>query len=480
MNSALTDDAVTRALIVMCALGLVVLLLFALSRLARKATNRRTLCIGLLLAAFVLEMLLVESPSLELGEQIYVNDVIVLVMAGMLLTAFTFRHMAIRGAGTVIWLGLGLLMLLSFADGVRLYGKTAGVDVRPNIYFWLAGLYCCVVTFDEDDFRRMARWCIWTTYALIAIAAYRWIGYLAGFVGLNEIAEVGAGNEFRALPSGAAFFIGAVGLVTFMAWMRGSGTPATGWHALVCAVMVVVLQHRSVWLASGIGYVFVLLQQSRHVPRRLLWLIGFFGVASASIGIAIHLGVLDRLLASLWESTISVTDPQSTATDRVFGWEALMSDWLDSSWGTVLFGYPYGTSYRRVVDRVVVEYSPHNFYLQLLLRVGVVGTSAFVLATLAGMLHALGARAGSDAEYLLLRGLGVVLLASMVYYVPYQGFYLHGAVTGLALAQLVRHRLRREAQTAEHVRHVTKVQAPRKFAPITPPARHSASKARPG
>ena len=118
-----------------------------------------------------------------------------------------------------------------------------------------------------------------------------------------------------------------------------------------------------------------------------------------------------------------------------------MSDWIESSPGTVFFGYPYGTSYRRVVDRVVVEYSPHNFYVQLLLRTGVVGTSLFILATLMAMCHALFARVESESEHMLLRGLGVVLLASMVYYAPYQGFYVHGAITGLALAQLIRYRV---------------------------------------
>jgi hypothetical protein len=52
----------------------------------------------------------------------------------------------------------------------------------------------------------------------------------------------------------------------------------------------------------------------------------------------------------------------------MFGWEALLSVWISSSPGTVLFGYPYGTSFRRVVDGVVAEYSPHNFYVQMLLR----------------------------------------------------------------------------------------------------------------
>jgi hypothetical protein len=467
------DDPVGRALLVMTALGMLGLVVLAVLWLMKRGgSNRKTLGIGLLLVAFLFQMLLVEPPALNLGIQVYFNDVIVVLMTGVLLMAFVFKRLPIRGLPTVLWLALGLVMLISFAEGTQLYGKTAGVDVRPNFYFWVAGLYCCVVDFDERDFRQMARWCVWTAYGLIGIAAYRWIGYQVGIVELTEITEVGAGNEFRALPSGAAFYIGAVGLVEFMAWMRGSGKRTSGLHAFIFAVMVLVLQHRSVWLSTGVSYTFVLFQQSKYLPRRLPWLIGFATFGAVSVGLAMYFGLLDRLLETLWESTVSVGDPKSTATDRVFGWEALMSEWLDSSWGTIAFGYPYGTSYRRVVERIVVEYSPHNFYVQWLLRVGVVGTCLFALATLAGMLHSLYAWVDDESDYLLMRGTGLVLLASLVYYVPYQGFYLHGAVTGVALAQLVRYRQLRKAQAWDRARAVGRVPTE----PVLAPGRRALQK----
>ena len=444
-----TDDPVARALIALTALGLGVLIVLGLFPLLRASIHRKTLCIGLLLLNLLVETALVAPPSIDAGLQIYSTDVIALLMLGTLLSAFVFKQLALRGLPTVLWLAFGLVMLISFVDGMQLYGKTAGVDVRPNVYFWIAGLYCCLIQFDEHDIRQMGRWCLWAAYGLIGVAAFRWMGYLVGFVPLSAIVEVGAGSEFRALSSSEAFCVAAVGLVQFMAWLRSSGSRFSGVHALAFAIVVVVLQHRSVWAAAAVGYAAVLLQQRGHMVQRLPWLIGICLVAGAGLTAALQMGLFDRLAATLWESTISVADPRSTTTDRMFGWEALMSDWIESSPGTVFFGYPYGTSYRRVIDRVVVEYSPHNFYVQLLLRSGVVGTSLFILATLMAMCHALFARVESESEHLLLRGLGVVLLASMVYYVPYQGFYVHGAITGLALAQLIRYRVIRLARRRE-------------------------------
>jgi hypothetical protein len=449
-----TDDLVERALLGLTALGLGVFAVLGFFWLLRIASQRKTLCIGLLLLNLLVETALVAPPSINVGLQIYSNDVIALLTMGTLLSAFLFKRLALRGLPTVLWLAFGLVMVISFVEGSQLYGKTAGVDVRQNIYFWVAAFYCCLIQFDEQDIRQMGRWCLWAAYGLIGIAAFRWAGYLVGFVPLGTIVEVGARNEFRALPSSAAFCVAAVGLLQFMAWMRGSGSRFSGTHALVFAIVVLVLQHRSVWAAAAVGYAAILLQERDHMARRLPWLIGLCLAAGVSITAALEMGVLDRLAATLWESTISVGDSRSTATDRVFGWEALIDDWIASSPSTVLFGYPYGTSYRRVVDRVVVEYSPHNFYVQLLLRTGVVGTVLFLVATLMAMCHGLFARVESESEHLLQRGLGVVLLASMVYYVPYQGFYVHGAVTGLALGQLIRYRLIRLARTQARSRNL--------------------------
>ena len=448
------DDLVSRSLLAIAVLGLTVLGVLGLLWLLRTRVNRRTLCVALLLIGFLLDVLLVEPPSIQLGLQIYSIDVVALLMAVTVLASFLFRQLPIRGLPTLLWLTLGLVMLMSFAVGTEMYGKTAGVDARPNIYFWIAGLYCCVIAFDEQDIKQMARWCVWTAYALMGIAIYRWLGFLTGIIPLKDIVEVGAGNEFRALHANQAFCIAAVGLVQLMAWIRGTGTRWSGLHALVLAVLVVVLQHRSVWVSYAAGFALVLVLEQRNIPKRLPWLIGLTLVAGISVGIATEMRLLDRLFASLWESVISVADPRSTATDRVFGWEALMSDWIDSSPGTILFGYPYGASYSRVVDRVVEEYSPHNFYVQLLLRVGLVGTFLFIAATLMAMLHSLRAKTESEFEHLSMRGMGLTLFASMVYYVPYQGFYMHGAITGLALAQIVRYRLLGRAQLRDRTRMI--------------------------
>lgn len=463
------DDLVARSLLAVAALVGTVLVALASVWLLRKSANQRTLCVGLLLLSLLLENALVVPLAIDVGIQIYLLDVIALLMIATVFSVFMFRQLAIRGLPTVLWLAFGLLMLISFVEGIQLHGKTAGVDVRPNIYFWIAGLYCCLVEFTERDVRQMARWCVWTAYALVGIAAYRWIGWLVGFVPLSAITEVGAGNEFRALPSGAAFCVAAVGLVQFMAWMRGSGSRFSGLHALVFAAVVVVLQHRSVWLAAVVGYLFVLVQQRGHLPRRLLLLIGLSFVLGIGVVVATQMGVLDRLASSLWESTISIADPKSTTTDRMFGWEALMSDWIESPWGTILSGYPYGTSYRRVVDRIVVEYSPHNFFVQLLLRVGLVGTLLFMATMLMTMVHALSAKVDSEFEHLLLRGTGLLMLVSLVYYVPYQAFYVHGAVTGLAMAQWVKYSVIRRARMRERARLVG-----------APPVRRQASSRQPG
>ena len=229
-----------------------------------------------------------------------------------------------------------------------------------------------------------------------------------------------------------------------MLWLRGTGSRLNGLQALVFAAFVLVLQHRSVWVAYLVGAAWLMLQERARLARRAPTLLAIAMIAGMVVAIGLALGMFEEVSEALLKSAVSVGDRSSTATDRFYGWEALLENWWEAGPGTILLGFPFGTGFRRVIDGFLVEYSPHNFYVFMLLRSGLVGTTLFTIATLMACIHSMAAKAISDFDYELLRALGLVLLASMVYYVPYQGFYLHGALTGLALAQIIkRARLRK-------------------------------------
>lgn len=406
------------------------------------SSDRRTLCIAYLVLAFLFEIFMHKQPYVSLGLQLYLNDVISLILVSAILLGWLSRPLPFKQGALLVWLALGAVIMTSFGLGLGSYGKAAGTEVREYFYYWAAGLYCCTANFDEAQIRRIARWLVWGAYGLIGIALYRWIGVALGFVPASLLKDVGVTSDFRVLPSSAAFCLCAAGLLQTMAWLRRTGSRWSGWHAVIFTAFVLILQHRSVWVAHGVAVLYLFAQERRHLPSRFPLLLGASLFAGMALSIAAMFGVLDGLFDALRESATSVTKSQSSVTDRVFGWESLVADWSNSSIGTLLLGYPFGHGWRRVIDGRIIEFSPHNFYVDLLLRVGVVGLALMLLATLMAMVHGLRAKTESEHEYLLLRGLGLVLLAALFYYVPYSGNYLHGAITGLALAQMIRLRQR--------------------------------------
>ncbi len=409
------------------------------------SSDRRTLCVAYVLLAFLFEVFMHKQPYVTVGLQIYLNDVVSIVALVSMVLGWAARPAPIGRGVFMLWVALGGVMLVSLGIGLIQFGKAAGTEVRDYFYYWAIGLYCCTAGLDDTQIRRIARWCVWGAYGLIGIALYRWVGVALGFVPESLLKDVGVTSSFRALPASAAFYLCAAALIQTLAWLRGTGGRLSGLHAMVFTVFVIVLQHRSVWLAYLAAALYLLVSERRCLPRRFPLLLGASLVGGMALSVAAMLGALDGLFDTLQASATLDTGMHSSVTDRVFGWGTLVEDWADSSIGTLLLGYPFGHGWRRVVDGRVLDFSPHNFYVDLLLRVGVVGLALMLMATLMAMVHSLRAKAESEHDYLLLRGMGLVLLASLVYYVPYSGNYLHGAVTGLALAQIIRRHQRTHA-----------------------------------
>jgi O-antigen ligase len=283
---------------------------------------------------------------------------------------------------------------------------------------------------------------VWAAYAFVALSGVLFVGVEVGLINRKEFFGDAEGTVFRPIGSHAVFFVAAVALVQTMAWLRGSGTRHSGLHAALLLAFVTVLQHRSVWIAAIAGLLCVMLLERKHLPRRFPLMLGFGLVVTLSTAVAAWLGALDDLGRRLVQSTLSMGDSDGTFAARVDGWERLLEQWTDASAWVAAFGFPFGRGYTRMYNGQLIEFAPHNFYLDLVLRVGVVGAIFFVLATLIAIIGTLRAKHESEFEYLLTRGLAVGLIASLVYNIAYPSYYIVGGATGVALAYMMRQRKR--------------------------------------
>ncbi|MCW5662005.1 MAG: O-antigen ligase family protein [Burkholderiaceae bacterium] len=408
-----------------------------------RSTTYKTVPIALLLIGFCLESAFgTKQPYVQLGLQIYPNDVISLFVLMSTFAGLFYRPLPVHRSPFLLWLAFGVTIILSFLVGLGEYGRYAGTEVRPFFYLWVAGLYACTADFDDDELRRIGRWCVWAAYAFIGISIILFGGVEAGLIDRKEYFGDAEGTVFRPIGSHAVFFVAAVALVQAMAWLRGSGTRHSGLHAALLLIFVTVLQHRSVWIAAIFGLLCVMLLERRHLPRRFPLLLGFVLVVTLSTAVAAWLGALDDLGRRLVQSTVSMGDSQGTFAARVDGWERLVEQWVDASAWVAAFGFPFGRGYTRMYNGQLIEFAPHNFYLDLVLRVGVVGAIFFILATLMAIVGTLRAKCESEFEYLLTRGLSVGLMASLVYNIAYPSYYIVGGATGVALAYIMRQRKR--------------------------------------
>jgi O-antigen ligase len=209
-----------------------------------------------------------------------------------------------------------------------------------------------------------------------------------------------------------------------------------------------------VWIAAAFGLLCVFLLERRHLPSRFPLILGFTMTVAFVTAVAGAFGFLDELARDLTESTLSMDDTGGTFAARVDGWVRLWESWVSAPFHTMLFGFPFGHGYRRLYNDVVIEFAPHNFYLDLILRVGLVGALLFLVPTIMALVHGLRAKTDSEYDYLLTRGLGVGLLAALVYFIAYPSYYIIGGATGVALAHLIgqRHRRRADRRPMEPVR----------------------------
>lgn len=455
-----TGAAALAALAVIAAVALTVWLFI-------RSTARKALPVAWLLIGFCLEAIFVKQPYIQLGLQIYPNDVISLYVLLSMLAGFFYRPVPVHNSPFLLWLGLGVTIIMSFAVGLVEYGRYAGTEMRPFFYTWVAGMYCCTADLDESDLKRIGRWCIWTCYAVIAIAMYHLIRVELGLA--DRILDFGLEPDavFRPVGSHYAFFISAVVMVLTMAWLRGTGTKRTGWHAAILLAFVVVLQHRSVWIATVVGLLCVAAVESRHLPRRFPLLLGFVLVVTLGVSIAASLGYLDELGRRLMQSTVSMTDSGGTFAARVDGWVRLVESWVEGGTRVLMFGFPFGHGYTRMYKGQLIEFAPHNYYLDLALRVGLVGLVLFLVPTVIAIVHAFRTKVASEFEYLLARGMAVALLASLVYYIVYPSYYLPGAATGVMLAHIIQQR-----RQAELRKRPGAANAASRLAASAPPRQH--------
>lgn len=384
--------------------------------------------------AFLVETAFVSAPFIPMGIKVSSDDLAFALLVAALVMRVLFFEFPRRQAVYGLWLAIGAIFFISFGLGLSSFGTAAGVEARPNFYFWMAGLYFASFSYPPETLKKLWRIVQWCAWLVAAIIAYRWVGLKFGFVSAHLVEFAGASSEFRVVGSNPTFFLGMMGAAYFAQWLKHSRRIAL-LAALVMLGLVLILQHRSVWVATFGALALVAWRQRAAVAAKAFPIIGMGVVMMGIMAAFVVLNPSNRLTETITRSAVSVTESQGTHTDRLEGWKVLLTDYAGYSPREWMLGKPYGTGYERYSAGLLRTYSPHNFYIQLLLRLGAIGALLFIWVHF--VLRNRVRRIAADSPGGTLLGvLLAILAANLLYYIPYQGFYLQGAFYGVLIGYL--------------------------------------------
>ena len=395
----------------------------------------------LVLLTFLCETAVIVMPGLHMGLYLYPQDfVFVAIGFATALRFLAARQLARMPRSLVV---LYAVMAFSFVLGLARFGATAGVQFREEFYFWIGAAYFLSFPVTEKQLSGFARAWLVTAMAILLIVYYRW---LADALGLDWIEPLWhhamdfQGSGLRVVNSAQALFLGQALILIVYAMATGSGL--RHWRFLVpfLVITVLVLQHRSVWIAAFVPVLlsFLLLKKGKD---RLFTNLAVVTLAAATVLAPVVVGGGGNAVTSaITVSAERATNLSAGTTgDRVEGWKELLGQWAHAGPLVNAVGSPYGSGFDRYSEKgKLITYAPHNYYVQLVLRTGLTGLVALLAIYWYG-LRWLRRDEGFGHPDVPAAALVALLISQLLYYIPYSVGYAEGAILGIALA-LVRDR----------------------------------------
>jgi hypothetical protein len=187
----------------------------------------------------------------------------------------------------------------------------------------------------------------------------------------------------RMLPSQNACLLATS---TVMCWCLASMKmlhPTWKWMIVVFPALVVVLQHRSVWIQLAM-MLFIMLFSNNQFRR---WTFSFAAVSAFAAVTIILLAPTGKVASSLTQSAETTSGTHSTANWREEGWKQLLSPVYVGGPGDYAIGKPFGSGFVRYFNHERLEVEPHNCYVYAILRSGVIGCFFFIALMLAAFVQ---------------------------------------------------------------------------------------------
>lgn len=385
--------------------------------------------------AVTLDCLNVGTSGIDVTVSIYLDDIACAALATAA-AIVVFRNRGLSHA--LCWPALILLGLatLNFIRGATIYGvKPAGNGVRTMVYLVIPVVAISAMHQTRRiNVPRIVAWLCGASCVFTAVAILRWMGVLPtpeDIVGADNFRQL-----TRALPAEYPMMI-AQTLIAVLAMQLIRGVRSGGVLTAACfGVTLLAFQHRSVWVATAVGLMWLAFRSVRYAGREWMRL-AFVSTAGFVLGAVLLLasGQADKVISLLKNNVNETQQDDSTWAWRVDGFYEATDRALSSGAVEAAIGPAAGRDLRQVAD--IASIHIHDRYLDTLAYYGVAGLMVFgtwlwMFGVRLWRFRSLARhRLDGSIEAALLEAL---LISEITYFVAYAGGLLHGAMLGLLWA----------------------------------------------
>jgi len=363
---------------------------------------------------------------------VFIPDLIAVVFA---LTAILQSRQLVQNLRrlAVTWILVCAYTAGSLLAGLMLHDSgTTFTEFRPFFYVVAVLSWSMSIDFGPGGIvRQFGTAVIIVGWALCVVTVVHVAQYgLGGVSAFVQLGDDGSEQTQRGLTGGQALML-LLALLHVATSETKRRTVLTGVTLVVFAAVLIVTEQRTVWIAGSVALVALVCFGSSIHRRRA---IGLGAVGVASLGLLVVFDPSGPLVALLGEAVTNA----GTYDARQTSWIALVGQGLAKGPFAILFGTEFGAGFGRYEGAGRwVEYAPHNMYVFLFLRVGLLGLLAFVLGPAAALISAL--RAPRSARII------TVVLAFAVYGWAYQFDWYTAPILGWAIVAAVMPQTERHA-----------------------------------
>lgn len=349
-------------------------------------------------------------------------DVVALVLLGAAAVRLVGR--GVQSAAHGLILVLLLLLGIHIARGVGESDlQTALNSARSWLYFTATMAYAATVP----------RWSpgIWTLLvaggAALAVFAVPFLLTEGLRTGSEFTLRDGVLIDARPVVATGALLVLQAAILA-LALRRPAGD-ALAYVAFGCALMAVLLQHRTIWIAAvltglaGLGWWIRRQPRSRHGTV-------FGGVGLALLLVPVGVWGLTQV-GPLVESAQEVTSSNSTFSWRTTGWDQLLAS--NDTPSELMYGGPAGEDLTRFINGTEVTVSPHNGFIDAFLRFGLPGVGILLLL---GLMVWRGRNRVARSVAVAQPVVGLLLLTQLTFSIAYSLDAVQGLIAGVLVSGL--------------------------------------------